>query len=50
MWRVYNFFKEDSCFLDIETSGFTGYLTIFGIFDGTETKLMVKGKNLDFNF
>ncbi|MBI5072667.1 ribonuclease H-like domain-containing protein [Candidatus Woesearchaeota archaeon] len=46
-WRLYDYFKEDVCFLDIETSGYYGDITVVGIYDGKETKSMVKGKNLD---
>lgn len=46
-WRLYDFFRNDCCFLDIETSGYYGDITVVGIFDGRETKTMVKGKNLD---
>ena len=46
-WRLYNFFKEQACFLDIETSGYYGDITVIGIYDGRETKTMIKGKNLN---
>lgn len=45
-WRLYNFFKEDVCYLDIETCG--RYITVVGLFDGYDTKIMVRGINLDF--
>ncbi len=50
-WRLYDFFKEDCVFLDIETSGMTTYddITVIGLFDGLETKSMIKGINLDYN-
>lgn len=49
-WRIYNFFKEDSVFLDIETTGLTEVsdIIIVGLFDGINTKTMVKNINLDF--
>ena len=49
-WRLYDFFKEDTCFLDIETSGVEkgAYITIVGLFDGINTKTMVRNKNMDF--
>ncbi len=46
-WRLYNLFKEQACFLDIETSGYYGDITVIGIYDGRETKTMIKGKNLN---
>lgn len=45
-WRLYNFFKEDVGYLDIETCG--SYITIVGVFDGNDTHIMVRGINLDF--
>jgi len=46
-WRLYDYFKEDAVFLDIETSSMYGNITVIGLFDGVETKIMVKGFNLD---
>lgn len=50
MWRLYDFFKEDAVFLDIETSGLTDKddITVIGLYDGIDTKVMIKGINLDF--
>jgi uncharacterized protein YprB with RNaseH-like and TPR domain len=50
MWRLYDFFKEEAVFLDIETSGVgrDSYITIIGLFDGINTKTMVRNINLDF--
>ncbi|MBI3033063.1 ribonuclease H-like domain-containing protein [Candidatus Woesearchaeota archaeon] len=45
-WRLYEHFKEDACFLDIETSGQNGYITVVGVYDGYETKTLIKGKSL----
>jgi len=41
-WRLYAFFKDQSVFLDIETSGTSikSYLTIMCIYNGYETKTM----------
>ena len=51
MWRLYDFFREDAVFLDIETTGLgkTSDITVIGIYDGINTKIMIKGINLDFN-
>ncbi len=46
-WRLYELFKEQACFLDIETSGYYGDITVIGVYDGRETKTMIKGKNLN---
>lgn len=51
MWRLYSFFREEAAFLDIEASG-TGphdSITLVGLFDGTDTKVMIRGINLDFS-
>ena len=45
-WRLYNYFKDEACFLDIESSGQNGYITVVGIYDGYDTKILVKNKNL----
>jgi len=49
MWRLYEYFKEDCCFLDIETTGLHSgaYITVVGLFDGYDTKTMIQGINLD---
>src|SRR3989338_6050674 len=52
MWRLYNFFREDAVFLDIETTGLSKNnddITVFGLYDGINTKIMIKGINLDYN-
>lgn len=46
-WRLYHFFREDAIFLDIESSGIGGYLTVIGIYDGQDTKTMIKGINME---
>ncbi len=50
MWRLYDFFKEDAVFLDIETTGLNkdDDITVFGLYDGINTKIMIKGINLDY--
>lgn len=51
MWRLYDFFREDAVFLDIETTGLNRSdddITVFGIYDGINTKTMIKGINLDY--
>ncbi len=51
MWRLYGFFKEECVFLDIETSGMGRHddVTVIGLYDGLDTKSMVKGINLNYN-
>jgi len=46
-WRLYNTFREDAVFLDIETTGFYGNITVIGLYDGENTKTLVRGFNLD---
>jgi hypothetical protein len=50
-WRLYDSFKEDAIFLDIETEGVAKHadITVVGLFDGLDTKTMIKGVNLDYN-
>ena len=51
MWRLYEFFREDAVFLDIETTGLSKEhddITVFGLYDGISTKTMIKGINLDY--
>ncbi|MBT3721633.1 hypothetical protein HN789_05275 [archaeon] len=51
-WRLYDYFKDEAIFLDIEASSSTSknaYLTVIGIYDGMNTKIMVKNYNLDLN-
>ena len=51
IWRLYDFFKEDAVFLDIETTGLSKNnddITVFGLYDGINTKIMIKGINLDY--
>ena len=52
MWRLYDFFREDSVFLDIETTGLSksnNDITVIGLYDGISTKMMIKGINLDID-
>jgi uncharacterized protein YprB with RNaseH-like and TPR domain len=48
-WRLYEFFRENAVFLDIETSGVTKHddVVVVGLFDGLNTKTMIKGINLN---
>jgi uncharacterized protein len=51
-WRLYDYFKDEAIFLDIETSSSTNinsYLTVIGLFDGINTKTMIRDVNLDIN-
>jgi len=50
LWRVFESFKKDAVFLDIETSG--GYqgldeITLIGLYDGRTVQTFVNGRNLD---
>ena len=35
-WRLYEHFKDDAVYLDIETNGYYGNITMVGLFDGIE--------------
>lgn len=49
-WRLYEFFREEAIFLDIETTGldFESNINVIGLFDGINTKIMIRGINLDY--
>ena len=46
MWRLYNHFKDECCYLDIEIDGY-GRITLVGISDYYNSNFFVKGVNLD---
>jgi len=46
-WRVYNEFKEQAVYLDIETDGYYGSVTVVGLYDSNQTMTFVRGINLD---
>jgi len=49
IWRMYKEFKDDCCFLDIETTGLDkqrNRITTIGMFNGKESKVLINGKNL----
>ena len=49
-WRLWDWFKDEAVYLDIETSNVDGgFVTVVGMFDGYDTKIMVKDLNLNFN-
>lgn len=50
LWRVFESFREEAVFLDIETSG--GYqgldeITLIGLYDGQKVQTFVNGRNLE---
>ncbi len=49
-WRLYEQFRDDAVFLDIETTGLGrgDAITVVGLYDGHDTKTMIKGINLDY--
>ncbi len=46
MWRLYEYFKEDCCFLDVETDSY-GRITVVGISNYYSINTFVKGFNLE---
>lgn len=50
MWRLYDFFREDAVFLDIEATGIyrEDDFFIIGLYDGINTKIILKN-NFDYN-
>lgn len=49
-WRLYDYFKEDTVYLDIETDGLNSWndITVIGLYDGIRTKTMIKDINLNY--
>ena len=48
-WRTYETWKENACFLDIETTGFYHGITMVGIYSAHGYTPFVKGINLERN-
>lgn len=46
-WRLFDEFKEDAVYLDIETDGYRNGITVIGLSDGIDANTMVRGFNLD---
>lgn len=46
-WRLFEAFRDEAVYLDIETNGYHSGITVIGLSDGVETKTLVKGFNLD---
>lgn len=46
-WRLYDEFKDEAVYLDIETNGYYSGITVVGLSDGFDTKTLVRGFNLD---
>jgi len=46
-WRLYDTFRDEAVFLDIETNGYYGSITVIGLYDGNDTKTFIRGYNLD---
>ena len=49
-WRAYDDFKDNTCFLDIETTGLDrnrDELTVIGLYTGTTSKVFINGINMD---
>jgi len=46
MWRLYEYFKDDCCFLDVETDSY-GKIIVVGISNYFSTNTFVQGMNLE---
>ena len=46
-WRLYNHFKDQAVYLDIETDGYYGSVTVVGLYDGEQSMQFVRGQNLE---
>ncbi|MEK6869235.1 MAG: ribonuclease H-like domain-containing protein, partial [Nanoarchaeota archaeon] len=50
-YRLYDFFRDECVFLDIETTGLDSHnddITVIGLFDGIDAKTMIKGINFNY--
>ncbi len=47
LWRLYEYYKDQCIFLDIEIGSNSKDIILIGLFDGINTKIMVKNYNLD---
>tara|TARA_Y100000310_G_C20570828_1_gene757925 strand:- start:130 stop:765 length:636 start_codon:yes stop_codon:yes gene_type:complete len=45
-WRLYQYFKEETCFLDVEVDS-QGKIILLGIADNDQTKILIKNVNLE---
>ena len=49
-WRLFDTFRDEAAYLDIETNGFMpgsgGYVTLVGIYDGHDYKCFIRNVNL----
>jgi uncharacterized protein YprB with RNaseH-like and TPR domain len=45
--RLYDQFKDQAVFLDVEADHMSGNITVIGLYDNYETKLMIKNINLE---
>ena len=51
-WRLYENFSEETCFLDIETTGLNEWnddVTVVGLYQGGEMTTLIRGQNLSYN-
>jgi uncharacterized protein YprB with RNaseH-like and TPR domain len=46
-WRLYDHFSDDCLFLDIETTGYYGDITVIGMYDGNNVMTLVKDQSLN---
>lgn len=45
-WRLWPHFEDEACFLDIETTGYYGDVTVVGLYGEHGVNTLVRGKNL----
>lgn len=48
-WRAYRHFRDETAYVDIETTGLSPYyskITVIGVYNGKETKTYIRGINL----
>jgi len=49
-WRLYDFFRDECVYLDIEVTGVSRQdeIVMVGLYDGIDTKIMIRGINLGY--
>lgn len=46
-WRMWPHFRDEAVFLDIETTGYYGDVTVVGLYSEEGVRMFVRGKNLE---
>ena len=47
VWRLYDYFRDDCLFIDIETAYRRGNISVIGLYNGYEVKSLIRNVNLE---